>query len=134
MSSSDQIRGTARVLVVEDDFQVRETVISILEEVGFETIAVNDAEHAFAALIRARRAIRTAVIDLSLPGALSGSDLSLALLAVGVGVVLMSADHERLDRLMRTGTAAICLPKPFRFNQLLDCVVQSLAAAAPCSA
>lgn len=122
--------GLGRVLLVEDDFLVRETLLRMLEESGFEIMAAEDAEHALEAFEEREEPFGAAIVDLRLPGRVSGDELARGFISHGMAVVVMSADHEQLDDLQRRGTAAICLPKPFSFNQLLDCLAQSTAAAA----
>jgi CheY-like chemotaxis protein len=117
-----------RVLLVEDDFLVRDALVGLLEENGIDTVAVADGEQALAALHDAARPFQAAVIDLCLPGRIDGNELAGTLLALGTGVVLISGDHWRLDSLERSGTEAVCLAKPFGVDQLLGCIAQSASA------
>jgi DNA-binding response OmpR family regulator len=116
------------VLVVEDHEMVRDVLCAMITEAGF---LASSAENAAEALEGARNTrFRLALIDLRLPGSMSGEELARLLRAAGTTVILMSADHARLDLVRRNETAP-CLAKPFRMQELLDCIGTALANDPP---
>lgn len=114
--------GLGRVLVVEDDYLVCEIISETLIEFGLEVSSAGDSENALALLSVAPVPFRLAIIDLRLPGRMNGAELARLIHASGTAVVLMSADHERLDAAQRSDATAVCLPKPFGSGMLLECL------------
>jgi DNA-binding NtrC family response regulator len=109
-----------RVLVVDDDDAVRETIAETLEEEGFGVETASGAESALAALARSRPDI--VLSDIRMPD-MDGLEL-LELLrarAPDVDVLLMTAyeDMPTVARAMRDG-AFDFLVKPLRADRLLE--------------
>ena len=120
------------VLVVEDNSMVRDVLCTVLGEFGCKVSCARDTESALALILGAP--VRLAIVDLGLPGRMNGEELARALRASGIFVVLMSADHERLEAAWRNAAHG-CLAKPFRTKTLLGCVGRALIErneAAPC--
>jgi len=122
-----------RVLVVDDDVLVRETIASQLEESGFVVTATGSAEEALM-LLRSGGQVDCMVTDLSMPG-LDGVTL----------IKLARRDHPNLPAILLTGyaqdTAALAvggavsgtfslLRKPVLIEELADRIA-SLIAAVP---
>lgn len=59
-----------RILVVEDEFLIRLTIVEILGDEGFEVVEAEDGEQALAALVSDR--IDLVMTDVNLPGGVSG--------------------------------------------------------------
>ncbi len=57
-----------RVVVIEDDRDIRELVVQFLAESGFETVGFSDAREALAALRRPDAAPAVILLDLEMPG------------------------------------------------------------------
>jgi DNA-binding response OmpR family regulator len=121
---------TARVVVVDDQSEVRKLVRMVL---AVEDIELNEAADADAglALIRELRP-EVAIVDVMMPGALDGLDLceivngdrSLA----GTCVIMMSALGAPQDLAAgRDAGAHAYLVKPFSFMNLLEAVDQCRA-------
>ncbi len=108
-----------RVLIVDDERGVRESVGLLLGDEGFEVRAVADAEAALAAAGRERFEI--ALVDVRMPGR-SGLELlpDLLRLAPEATVLVMSAfgDVDQALAAVRAG-AHDYLSKPFRTDELL---------------
>ncbi len=114
-----------RVLLVEDDPAVRETLSDVLVEAGHTVGAVGTFAEAVAALERDPWDVLLA--DLVLPGG-SGLDLAARARARGVGVVLCSGHPAHIAQLH--GHNIIHLTKPFSTTAL----EVALDAAAPAGA
>jgi two-component system response regulator MprA len=110
--------GAHRLIVVEDDPELRALVARGLEEEGFAVTAVGDGASALAA---AREPVDALVVDIGLPDA-DGRDVCLALRAQGVGapVLFLTARDAVTDRLAGFGAGGDdYLTKPFHFDELV---------------
>jgi CheY-like chemotaxis protein len=83
-----------RVLVVDDDQDIRHSVAEALEDEGYEVLTAADGSRALAMLLAARRPPDLIVLDLKMPGR-SGYDvldvLRHSVTLVDVPVVVLSA-------------------------------------------
>lgn len=96
-SELDDVRGRARVLVVEDDPNVVDVVVRYLEREGFETIGVGDGREALA--IADAQPPDIVVLDLMLPG-LDGIEVCRRLREhTPVPVIMLTARGEEDDRI-----------------------------------
>lgn len=114
---SGPMEGTARVLLVDDDAEVRDVVGSMLEELGYAVDVANDAEAALARLATSDQPrVNVLFSDIVMPGHLDG--VSLAEMARShypeLGIVLATGYTETLpaDLGMRV------LTKPFTIQTL----------------
>jgi NtrC-family two-component system response regulator AlgB len=122
-SSEQQAGAGLRILVVDDEKNIRTTMSVCLEGLGAEPVAVGTGEAALAMV--ARQSFDLAFVDLAL-GAESGLELVPKLLAESpnLGIVLITAfaTVESAVEAMRRG-AWDYLPKPFtplQIRQLVD--------------
>lgn len=115
--------ATGHILLVEDDFAIRETVADVLESEGFEVACVANGREALSRLGEDGSA-RPGVIllDLMMP-VMDGWEFRTAQRSdprlAGIPVVVLSAGAE--GSLARLAPAAY-LPKPFELDRLLDVV------------
>ncbi len=117
------MQAIANILIVEDDFAIRETIAELLEGEGY---AVTRASNGAEALERLRRTGKTNVIllDLMMP-VMDGwefrlrqrSDPGLA----SIPVVVLSADNALEQKVSNLGVEA-WLPKPFEVERLLETI------------
>jgi CheY-like chemotaxis protein len=115
-----------RVLIIEDDADIREALSMLLEAEGYECAhAANGAEGL--ALVRRHRP-DVILLDLMMPvmdgwqfRAEQKWDASIA----DIPVVVMSASSGGAD----LDGAAACVPKPYTLDDVLDAVVRCRAAA-----
>ena len=108
-----------RLLVAEDDAQLRDVLTRGLNQAGYTVDAVSRGDDAYASLTRDRYDI--AVIDWRMPGG-DGIEVVASLRARGlsVPVLMLTARDTPLDRIR--GLDAGCddyLVKPFDFDELL---------------
>jgi len=116
-----------RVLVVEDDDSIRDLVVEILRDAGYDTHAVADGETAIKALWRERPV--AIVLDIGLP-IFDGRDV--AQLARtrhrGVPIVVVTANnHAELDA--REIGASSFVAKPFDVDTFLGAVRRATRSA-----
>jgi len=106
-----------RVLVVEDDAEIRSVIRLTLEDDGFEVIETGDGFEALAEC--ERRSPEVVVLDLGLPN-MSGQEFATAyrhLRTAEAPIVVVSARIEGRQVAKDLGAAAF-LPKPFSLEEL----------------
>ena len=109
--------GRGRVLLVEDDGEVRDTVASALRAAGFEIHTATTGDEALARLHAGER-YAAVLTDVVMPGALSGVDLAREIRSryPATGVVIATGYSDRAVQL--PGVRA--LPKPYSLGQAVD--------------
>jgi two-component system response regulator MprA len=107
-----------RLLIVEDDAELRSVLVRGLGEEGFDVVAVGDGR---AALDRVEDALDAVVLDIGLPDA-DGRDVCQALRARGldVPVLFLTARDALTDRLAGFSAGGDdYLTKPFHLDELV---------------
>jgi DNA-binding response OmpR family regulator len=123
VSSSDG----ARVLVVDDDPEIREVVTWLLEDEGLPVETAADGQRALDCATRARPAL--IVLDMGLP-IISGEEVAVRLRAhygEPPPIIVVSADGRAAEKAARIG-AQEYLHKPFDIDELVRQVRGALAA------
>lgn len=116
----------ADILVVDDLPEICDLVAEILRWEGF---AVETALEGVAARsLLAGRRFDLALIDAVLPGE-AGLSLARHAASLGVRVIIVSGNRAALAQL--AGLSWPVLAKPFRIDELVDTVRETLAAANP---
>ena len=117
-----------RILVAEDNADMRELLQDILDEAGYETIITVDGRQALPQIEREREIIDLVITDVRMPG-LTGEELLTAVRArraeTPVIVITAFGSVEQAVELVRAG-AYQYLTKPFSNSELLNVVVQAL--------
>lgn len=118
----------AKILVVDDDRELRENIGEVLQEAGFEVVRAEDGE---SALERLDSSVKLVLLDLIMPG--MGGMATLSLLKQrqpGVRVIMLTAfaTVENAVEAMRRG-AEDYLTKPFKVGELLTAVRKCLEEA-----
>lgn len=116
--SLSPVRAAARLLVVDDDPQIRDLLSAYLRESGFDVATAADGTQMWAQL--AAHPADVVVLDLMLPGE-DGLSLCRQLHARGdVSVVMLTSRSTLLDRIVGLEVGADdYLPKPFDPRELL---------------
>ncbi|MEO7067614.1 MAG: ATP-binding protein [Rhodanobacter sp.] len=110
---------TVRVLLVEDDDELRELLLSALEDAGCVALATDNAFDAERLLDEAGDSLEVVVSDCHMPGNHDGQLDWLG--KVQLPVVLISASGETEARRLRDlGFDVECLPKPFPPTLLVE--------------
>jgi signal transduction histidine kinase/CheY-like chemotaxis protein len=126
---ADLPRGTATILLVEDEPAVREIAGEILRGLGYRVLDAADGEEALHVFGAHAAAVDLLLTDVVLPGALRGRDVAERISAVRpeVRVLFMSGytensivHHGRLD------AGVQLISKPFKRDQLARKVAQVL--------
>ncbi len=115
-------RGSGTVLVVDDEYIMREVSRSILEQWGFDVLATGEGGEALELYRQHMAAIRLVLLDRTMP-TMPGEEVVRRILALNpeARILLMSGykSDEIVDSLIEEGMADF-LPKPFRPEELVD--------------
>ena len=123
-----------RILVVDDDASIRDSIKLVLETVGIETISAENGERALEAFSHVR--CDGAIIDLMMPG-MTGLETVCALREKSpeLPIVVVSGSLTRgvsMSEMLRLATelkGVTGLAKPFKLSELLQAVHERFAAA-----
>jgi DNA-binding response OmpR family regulator len=112
--------NAATVLVVDDDYQVREIIQLVLESAGYQVLVARDGTDTLAVLESAPDPIALAVIDFNLPG-MDGRRLATRINTVSPSTRILFISGQPVDSLMDYGLVqdSWFLQKPFTHAQLL---------------
>ncbi|MCJ2109190.1 CHASE3 domain-containing protein [Methylobacterium sp. E-041] len=129
----DLPRGSATVLVVEDEAAVREIACAILSDLGYRVLEAADGEEGLRMFGLHASKVDLLLTDVVLPGKVRGRDLSESIAAIRpeVKVIFMSGytensivHHGRLD------DGVHLIGKPFKREQLARKVAEVLGSSA----
>ena len=124
-------RGQGRVLVVDDEAEVRSTAVAMLRRLGFEATLANDGLAAVETFRASPDRFAFVLMDLTMPG-LDGKQAFYAMKAIrqDVRAVMMSGFNEQeASRHFSGHETAGFLQKPFGFDDLSSTVHKVLSAA-----
>jgi CheY-like chemotaxis protein len=114
-----------RILLVEDDEDIRESVCELLESLGHDVRAVPSAEEA-QEVLASGGGVDVLFTDVTLPG-MSGVELAREVLRQRPGLRVIIASGHGSEVLSRGGDAlagAVLLPKPYVLSQIQSALEQ----------
>jgi CheY-like chemotaxis protein len=118
------------VLVVEDDRDLRDSLLEVLEEAGYSTSGAQDGLAALAKLRADSRRPDLILLDLQMPNmdgpSFRAEQLKLPAVA-GIPVVVVTADANAAQQGRLLGARAV-LRKPLKLPQLLDLIPEVVGA------
>jgi PAS domain S-box-containing protein len=123
-----EVKGSGRVLVVEDEEAVRRLVVRMLGACGYETVAARDGQEGLEVLGRdAERRIRLVVADMVMPR-LGGRKMADAVAASrpDVRMLFTSGYTDDLSGAEAMGSGVEFLAKPFSAQELAESVRRAL--------
>jgi CheY-like chemotaxis protein len=107
------------VMVVEDDFAIRETLRELIEDEGYQVLWASNGQEALAVL--GHTSPRLILLDLMMP-VMDGCEFRVAQCRdpalAGIPVVVISADHALEQKAVGLGVEG-WLAKPFELDALL---------------
>jgi CheY-like chemotaxis protein len=114
------------ILVIDDDDDVRESVVDTLADEGFAALGAASGGAALAMLERAEPKPAVILLDLMMP-VMTGAEFRAAQLAdpaiAAIPVVLLTADSGAESSAAELGANA-CLRKPVKLQALIDTITQ----------
>ncbi len=132
-SAATQYLMSARLLIAEDDADLRDLLQDDLEDAGYETIAAIDGRSAMSHIERERESIDLLITDVKMPG-LTGKELLAAMREkrpeAPVIVITAFGSVEQAVEMVKAG-ASQYLTKPFDTDDLLRTVAKALEQSAP---
>lgn len=117
-----------RIVVIEDEPELRQMILDLLEANGFSALGIDRPE--FITTIEAGENPDLFIVDLMLPG-LSGIELAAQLRSHGyerTPMIAISASRSMLETAEESRLFQEMLRKPFDILSLLDCVERYAAA------
>ena len=110
------------ILVVEDDFLVREYAAEVLEESGFEVLRARDADQALDVL-EARPDVEVLFTDVNMPGSRDGMDLAREVSSrwPHIGLLITSGRGRPRTEIPDDG---IFIDKPYRPQEVVRTVAE----------
>lgn len=123
----------ARILIAEDDADLRDLLQDDLEDAGYETLAAIDGRAALAHIEREQERLDLLLTDVRMPGA-GGGELLAAMRSqrseAPVIVITAFGSVEQAVEMVKAG-AFQYLTKPFDTDDLLRAVAEALEGSAP---
>jgi CheY-like chemotaxis protein len=123
-SSTATLPATPRILIVDDEQAMQLLASAIIRKLGLEADAASSGEEAVELYRRAAhegRAYSAVVMDLALPGGISGLEATLAIKQIdGAAKVIVSSgylEQNARNAALEHGFAGI-LPKPYTADRL----------------
>ena len=119
-------RGSGRILVVDDEEILRDTMQNMLESVGYTVVCQSDGESAlefFKAEKEAGRELEGVILDLTIPGGIGGREIICIIRELDATIPVFVASGYAEDPVMadpqRYGFTG-SIKKPFRKKELLS--------------
>lgn len=117
------MRKICKILVVEDNDDVRQFLGEVLEHEGYHFVTAGDAL-GMRRILAKNPEIDVVILDVLLPGPENGLALAQEVADQGRGVILVTGDHQHVERLEASGHRYLL--KPFRIDRLLHLVDSAL--------
>ena len=119
--------SATQILVVDDDYQVRQIIRLVLEDAGHEVLVARDSPDAVAVLEAAPDNVALAVIDFNLPG-MDGRHLATRINSISPSTRILFVSGQPPDTLLDYGLLqdSWFLQKPFTHAELLTRVAERL--------
>ena len=122
------ITNTKRILVVDDEYSVREFIVLLLEYYGYQSYQAADGQEAMQLFEKYRHDIALAIVDVCMP-VMDGKATLKALNARNPDLpVLMMSGYSNQHIQARTDGCLGVLSKPFTANELKGYVNGALQA------
>ena len=127
-----------KVLVVEDEYAIRDLVTLNLKLAGYEVLGAESAEHGLELYNEAPESFGIALLDIMLPG-MSGLELCGLIRKENsrIGIIMLTARTQEEDKIEGLATGADdYVTKPFSIKELVarvDAICRRISASSPAS-
>jgi len=125
--------GSGRILYMDDDNAISETIKDLLSHIGYSVDTVNEGSKAVdlykKAMVSENR-FDLVILDLTVPGGMGGKDTLNKLLEIDADVMAIATSGYSNDPVMsdfKSYGFADTIAKPFRIQEIADVVKRSLA-------
>jgi PAS domain S-box-containing protein len=125
-----EVKGTGRILLVDDEFYVRECCRDLLKRMGYSVITASDGHEAISIYGKEGNAIDLVVLDMIMPG-INGDEVFSILKGINpaVRVVIISGYSDEgfsgIGKLLKNGARGY-VQKPFSYETLAGTVAAAL--------
>jgi len=127
-STPEPLRGSERILIVEDDDLVREIPVTILRDHGYEIVEAQNGVEAIN-LLQSEKPFSLLFTDVILPGNINGADIAATAKKKYPNIKIIFTTGYSQDVLMKDGTieqGTTIINKPYARNELLDIIRSKL--------
>jgi CheY-like chemotaxis protein len=127
MESSKNSRPVPRILIIEDDEEMRSLLKDLLEDEGYQTESADNGSEAFGKL--AREYFDLIITDIRMPG-LTGLDIlpGIRRLQPGIPIIVITAfGSEEVHRKALERGATAYMEKPVHIHQLGELIHQMIS-------
>ncbi|HWA89838.1 MAG TPA: CHASE3 domain-containing protein [Rhizomicrobium sp.] len=124
--------GSERILVVEDDAQVRAAAVDTLSELGYAVLKADNAEQALA-ILGSGAGVDLLFTDVVMPGAIGARELARRAQELQPGILVLYTSGYTQNAIVHNGKLdedAILLSKPYRRDELARKLRQMFAVRA----
>lgn len=127
-----QSKGTGKVLLMEDEPFLRDTVGAMLSTLGYECVGTADGAQAIDALVAAsqsERPFRAAILDLTIPGGMGGIETIQAIRRIDAHIPVFVSSGYADDAAIADPRAygfTDSIRKPFRTSELAELLARNL--------
>lgn len=127
-------RLSGRVLVLDDEEDIRRLVASLLRRLGLEPVVVADGAAAIRAYVEARnegRPFALAIMDLTVPGGMGGREAMESLRALDPGIrAIVSSGYSNDPVMANYREHGFCgmVEKPYAVDKLMECIGRVLSS------
>jgi len=122
--SAEIIRGTGRILVMDDDEDIRELLMALLTNFGYDVAAAANGTEAVRLYVEAqevRRPFAMVLLDITVPGGMGGVETYERLRSMDpqvTGIVSSGYSNDPVMADFRSYGFKAALPKPYRAEEL----------------
>lgn len=123
------------VLLVEDEFLIREMMSECLQDAGYDVMEVENGDTAVELIKHSPRVFTILITDFHMPGDADGSQVAaqLRLMNADIPVVIASGRPDALQAEWQTELGYKLLMKPYLPSQLVRLVESLVGRPTPCT-
>lgn len=124
--------GYGRILYMDDDNSINDTVRELLTHIGYSVVVVNDGNKAielYKKAMAANEKFDLVILDLTVPGGMGGKETLTKLLKTDPHVVAIATSGYSNDPIMSDYTAygfTDTIAKPFRIQEIAEVIKRNL--------